>query len=175
MEFIARATYQHARNLAFFTTLYKSICYLLQRIFGRRHPVQAFIAAFTCGYFVFGENNKVNMQVLVMGSEWASDSFTYRIVGKFKESNFRVFHSGLTNHENQTHEKSSRVRLRGGMAIVICDFFIPVCCWTSTGMSLFLYFKASSDTIASIICDSHAIFPSISRSFTSFWASRYMR
>ena len=28
--------------------------------------MQAFIAAFTCGYFVFGENNKVNMQVLVM-------------------------------------------------------------------------------------------------------------
>ena len=69
IEFIARATYQHARNLAFFTTLYKSICYLLQRIFGRRHPVQNFIAAFTCGYFVFGENNKVNMQVLVVNCE----------------------------------------------------------------------------------------------------------
>ena len=61
--FIARATFQHARNLAFFTTLYKSICYLLWKVFGRRHPVHNFIAAFTCGYFVFGENNKVNMQV----------------------------------------------------------------------------------------------------------------
>ena len=69
MEFIARATYQHARNLAFFTTLYKSICYVLQRIFGKRHPVQAFIAAFTSGCFVFGENNKVNMQVFVINSE----------------------------------------------------------------------------------------------------------
>ena len=38
------------------------------------------------------------------------------------------------------------------------------------------HFKASSDTtIASIICDSCAIFPSISRSFTRFWAGAHIR
>ena len=37
--------------------------YLLKRLTGRVHPLQNFLAAFVGGYLVFGENNKVNMQV----------------------------------------------------------------------------------------------------------------
>ena len=62
-EFILRATFQHARNLAMLTVIYKTSMLIMQRISGRTHPLQNFIAAFMGGYAVFGENNKVNMQV----------------------------------------------------------------------------------------------------------------
>ena len=61
--FILRATFQHAKNLAFLTTIYKTILLILQKLQGRTLPVHNFIGAFVAGYFVFGENNKVNMQV----------------------------------------------------------------------------------------------------------------
>lgn len=61
--YILRATFQHAKNLAFFVTIYKSLLYLLWRLSGRGHPVHNFLSAFVGGYFVFGENNKVNMQI----------------------------------------------------------------------------------------------------------------
>ena len=61
--FILRATFQHAKNLAFLTTIYKMLLLLLKKLQGRTLPFHNFIGAFVAGYFVFGENNKVNMQV----------------------------------------------------------------------------------------------------------------
>ena len=63
MTFILRATFQHARNLAMLTTIYKSILLILRKLQGHSIPIHNFIGAFVAGYFVFGENNKVNMQV----------------------------------------------------------------------------------------------------------------
>ena len=62
-EFILRATFQHAKNLAMLTAIYKTLMLIMQRVTGRTHPLQNFLAAFMGGYAVFGENNKVNMQV----------------------------------------------------------------------------------------------------------------
>lgn len=61
--FILRATFQHAKNLAMLTAIYKTLMLIMQRVTGRTHPLQNFLAAFMGGYAVFGENNKVNMQV----------------------------------------------------------------------------------------------------------------
>lgn len=63
MTFIIRATFQHAKNLALLTTIYKSILLILRKLQGQTIPIHNFIGAFVAGYFVFGENNKVNMQV----------------------------------------------------------------------------------------------------------------
>ncbi len=62
-EFILRATFQHAKNLAMLTVIYKTSMLIMQRITGQTHPLLNFMAAFMGGYAVFGENNKVNMQV----------------------------------------------------------------------------------------------------------------
>ncbi len=62
-KFILEATYQHGRNLALLTAVYKIVTLLFRKLTGKDHPVFTFIAAFTGGYLVFGENNKVNMQV----------------------------------------------------------------------------------------------------------------
>ena len=62
-EFIVRATFQHARNLALLTTVYKTMLFVMRKLWGRGHPAHNFVAAFVGGYLVFGENNKVNMQV----------------------------------------------------------------------------------------------------------------
>lgn len=63
LKFILQATFQHARNLALLTTIYKTATLLLRKLTGRDHPLFTFLAAFAGGYFVFGENNKINMQV----------------------------------------------------------------------------------------------------------------
>ena len=62
--FILKATYLHARNLALFTFVYKTITLVLKRLRGYQHPLHTFLAAMISGYFVFGTNNKINMQVL---------------------------------------------------------------------------------------------------------------
>lgn len=62
-KFILQATFQHARNLALLATIYKVVTLLFRKLTGRNHPIFTFIAAFAGGYFIFGENNKVNMQV----------------------------------------------------------------------------------------------------------------
>lgn len=56
-------TFQHARNLACFVTLYKS-CLLLQKyIKGKEHNADAFVAGVIGGYIVFGKDTPVNNQV----------------------------------------------------------------------------------------------------------------
>lgn len=66
IHFILSATAQHAKNLAFFALLYKSVSLLLNKLRGKTHPLHNFIGGLTGGYFVFGSNNKVNMQVCVV-------------------------------------------------------------------------------------------------------------
>lgn len=53
-------------NLAFLATLYKTLLLIMKKLQGKTLPVHNFIGAFVAGYFVFGENNKVNMQVHVL-------------------------------------------------------------------------------------------------------------
>lgn len=65
MVFIINATFQHARNLAFLTFIYKTITLALKRLWGHQHPLHTFLAAMIGGYFVFGSNNKINMQVVL--------------------------------------------------------------------------------------------------------------
>ncbi|XP_003384961.2 PREDICTED: peroxisomal membrane protein 4-like [Amphimedon queenslandica] len=62
-RFILTATAQHAKNLAFFALVYKSISLLLNKLRGSTHPVHNFIGGLMGGYLVFGTNNKVNMQI----------------------------------------------------------------------------------------------------------------
>lgn len=62
-RFILTATAQHAKNLAFFALVYKSVSLLLNKLRGSTHPVHNFIGGLMGGYLVFGTNNKVNMQV----------------------------------------------------------------------------------------------------------------
>ena len=62
-KFIVQATFQHARNLALLASIYKVVTLLGKKMLGREHPLVTFLAAFTGGYFVFGKNDKINMQV----------------------------------------------------------------------------------------------------------------
>ena len=55
--FILRATFQHAKNLAFLTTIYKTILLILKKLQGHTLPIHDFIGAFVASYFVFGENH----------------------------------------------------------------------------------------------------------------------
>ncbi|XGW26766.1 hypothetical protein V3C99_007394 [Haemonchus contortus] len=63
LQTIFRLTRIHAMNLAKFTFSYKLITAALQKMQGRAQEWHAFAAAFIMGYFVFGEDNSVNMQI----------------------------------------------------------------------------------------------------------------
>uniref|UniRef100_A0A0N4ZXS5 Peroxisomal membrane protein 4 n=1 Tax=Parastrongyloides trichosuri TaxID=131310 RepID=A0A0N4ZXS5_PARTI len=56
-------TKQHALNLAKFVFIYKGGRALLESLFGKEIGWQSFIVAFVGGYYVFGKNNNVNMQI----------------------------------------------------------------------------------------------------------------
>jgi len=68
---ILQATYQHGRNLAFFTFWYKMINFVLAKSKGQLTSVRGgkktswhvILAASAAGYFVFGTNNPINTQV----------------------------------------------------------------------------------------------------------------
>lgn len=60
---IFRATYTHARNLAYFVLTYKGLQALQESLRGRRRQSHAFLAACVGGYLVFGDNNNINSQV----------------------------------------------------------------------------------------------------------------
>jgi len=64
--FIFKATKQHARNLAFFVTIYKTLM-LLQRkaSSGKEAGLHPFLAGLIGGYLVFGENNNINNQIVL--------------------------------------------------------------------------------------------------------------
>lgn len=65
IQFIARATFLHARGLAFLNLTYKSICLLLERLTSeaKRRPEHVLLAGGIAGYIVFGKYNKINEQV----------------------------------------------------------------------------------------------------------------
>ena len=81
IKMILQATYQHGRNLACFTFLYKVINAILAKSSGqltsvrggRKTPWHVILAASTAGYFVFGTNNPINTQVSTV-------SFYFRLV-----------------------------------------------------------------------------------------------
>ncbi|CAO3592098.1 unnamed protein product [Absidia cylindrospora] len=63
---IFRATKQHATNLGVFATIYKTVMYFQKKLNGNKeadyHP---FIAGLVGGYYVFGENNSINQQIIL--------------------------------------------------------------------------------------------------------------
>lgn len=61
---IFTATSTHAKNLATFVFIYKSLMAALKQMSGRVMSGHAFIAALIGGYYVFGDNNPVNTQVI---------------------------------------------------------------------------------------------------------------
>lgn len=73
-DLVFRATRTHARNLAKFATIYKTVCYLLKwygSTPGKEGKYDTFIAGLLGGYFVFGNRSRsgkissVNQQIVV--------------------------------------------------------------------------------------------------------------
>ncbi len=64
MRIIYKATFQHARNLAFFVTIYKTLMVLQRRVKGKEDKFDAFFSGLVGGYIIFGEDNNINQQVL---------------------------------------------------------------------------------------------------------------
>ncbi|XP_066278967.1 peroxisomal membrane protein 4-like [Branchiostoma lanceolatum] len=62
-KIIAEATHLHARNLAMFVVLYKTLTTLIQKAEQKPQQYHSFIAAFIGGYYVFGKNNRINEQI----------------------------------------------------------------------------------------------------------------
>ncbi|KAG9290557.1 hypothetical protein G9A89_020927 [Geosiphon pyriformis] len=63
---IFRATKQHSRNLALFVTIYKMTMYMQKKLSGdKEYSSHAFLAGLIGGYFVFGENNNINQQIVL--------------------------------------------------------------------------------------------------------------
>ena len=58
-------TFQHARNLASFVTIYKSLLYLQRIIKGKEDSMDSFIAGCIGGYFIFGKDTPVNNQIVL--------------------------------------------------------------------------------------------------------------
>ncbi|KAJ2624131.1 hypothetical protein GGI26_001706 [Coemansia sp. RSA 1358] len=64
---ILKATKAHARGLAFFVTIYKSLMLLQRQITsdGKNTDIHTFIAGCVGGWFVFGEKTSVNQQIVL--------------------------------------------------------------------------------------------------------------
>jgi hypothetical protein len=66
LKTIARATKQHATNLAKFVTVYKSLLLVQRKLNGgKARPHDTFFAGLLGGYLVFGERNAINEQVCI--------------------------------------------------------------------------------------------------------------
>ncbi|KAL1929689.1 hypothetical protein VTP01DRAFT_1827 [Rhizomucor pusillus] len=66
LRFVFRATKQHARNLGVFATIYKLTMFLQKKLNGDKEAdIHPFIAGLVGGYFVFGENNSINQQIVL--------------------------------------------------------------------------------------------------------------
>ena len=65
MRVIFKATKQHARNLAFYATIFKSLMALLRYTDadGKRKSYHSFLAGIIGGYMIFGKDNPINQQV----------------------------------------------------------------------------------------------------------------
>ncbi|ORZ20441.1 Tim17/Tim22/Tim23/Pmp24 family-domain-containing protein [Absidia repens] len=63
---VFRATKQHAKNLGTFATIYKTLMYIQKKLNGEKEAGHhAFIAGLVGGYYVFGENNNINQQIVL--------------------------------------------------------------------------------------------------------------
>jgi peroxisomal membrane protein 4 len=58
-------TFQHARNLASFVTIYKSLLVLQKTVKGKEDSIDSFIAGCIGGYFIFGNDTPVNNQIVL--------------------------------------------------------------------------------------------------------------
>ncbi|KAK0151484.1 Peroxisomal membrane protein 4 [Merluccius polli] len=63
LKAIAKATYTHSRNLAYFVLTYKGLQALQERLQGKSLQSHSFLAACIGGWLVFGENNNINSQI----------------------------------------------------------------------------------------------------------------
>jgi len=57
------ATMTHAKNLAHFTLIYKTVIYLIRLFVREIKQYHTIFAAFLGGYYVFGKKNSINEQV----------------------------------------------------------------------------------------------------------------
>ncbi len=57
------ATMTHAKNLAHFTLIYKTVIYLIRLVVREIKQHHTIFAAFLGGYYVFGKKNSINEQV----------------------------------------------------------------------------------------------------------------
>jgi peroxisomal membrane protein 4 len=64
-KIVLEATYKHSRNLAFFVTIYKSLMALQRFIRGKEASSDSFFAGLIGGYIIFGDNNNINMQIVL--------------------------------------------------------------------------------------------------------------
>eukprot|EP00301_Raphidiophrys_heterophryoidea_P020472 c5154_g1_i1.p1 GENE.c5154_g1_i1~~c5154_g1_i1.p1 ORF type:complete len:202 (-),score=39.34 c5154_g1_i1:327-932(-) len=60
---IFELTYNHARNLCYFVTLYKAMLLVQRKLSGTRKPFHSAIAGAVGGSIVFGSNTPVNQQI----------------------------------------------------------------------------------------------------------------
>jgi peroxisomal membrane protein 4 len=64
-DIILNATKTHARNLAFFVTIYKTLMLLQRKLSGGELSSHSFIAGTIGGYLVFGKNTSLNKQIVL--------------------------------------------------------------------------------------------------------------
>ncbi|KAF7727619.1 hypothetical protein EC973_007380 [Apophysomyces ossiformis] len=63
---IFKATKQHAKNLGTFATIYQSLMYIQKKLNGDKEAgYHSFLAGLVGGYYVFGENNNINQQIVL--------------------------------------------------------------------------------------------------------------
>ncbi|KAG1169554.1 hypothetical protein G6F70_008218 [Rhizopus microsporus] len=63
---ILRATKQHALNLGIFATIYKTLMIVQRKMNdGKEASLHPFIAGVIGGYYVFGDNNSINQQIIL--------------------------------------------------------------------------------------------------------------
>jgi peroxisomal membrane protein 4 len=73
LRVILKATYAHARNLAFFVLIYKSLCLVLKRLHGGKEAsYHSFLSGLIGGYLIFGEDNNINNQVTKQAKKYIS-------------------------------------------------------------------------------------------------------
>jgi len=84
---ILRATKQHALNLAKFVTLYKTVLLIQKRLNnGVQRSADTFIAGLLGGYFVFGDRNAVNEQVVLYVCSRVVASFIPRATAPYSSA-----------------------------------------------------------------------------------------
>ncbi|KAG2215384.1 hypothetical protein INT45_010727 [Circinella minor] len=66
LRYIFRATKQHAQNLGTFAVIYKTAMFIQKKLNGGKHAdIHTFVAGLLGGYYVFGENNAINQQIVL--------------------------------------------------------------------------------------------------------------